>query len=139
MTTTFDNNKKHAPLQLGSVLILGLGKSGKAASEYCAGLLDTRVSSLTVYAGNSSAEAKKFAQALTEKGALVIFDSEKIEGSFDLCIASPGISKILPFIKTLKTVLAKLLVKLNLLGVKAQRILFGWPLAEPTERPRPLL
>ncbi len=102
MTTAFDNNKKHAPLQLGSVLILGLGKSGKAASEYCAGLLDTRVSSLTVYAGNSSAEAKKFAQVLTEKGALVIFDSEKIEGSFDLCIASPGISENSSFYQNAK-------------------------------------
>ena len=29
--------KKHAPKNLGRVLILGLGKSGTAAAEYCTG------------------------------------------------------------------------------------------------------
>ena len=35
--------KKHAPKNLGRVLILGLGKSGTAAAEYCLDALGSRV------------------------------------------------------------------------------------------------
>ena len=38
--------KKHAPKNLGRVLILGLGKSGTAAAEYCLDALGSRVETL---------------------------------------------------------------------------------------------
>ena len=40
--------KKHAPKNLGRVLILGLGKSGTAAAEYCLDALGSRVEALAV-------------------------------------------------------------------------------------------
>ena len=99
MDTTFDITKKRAPIKWGDVAVLGLGASGKAASKYCANLLGSRVSSLTVYAGPSSEESRAFAKQLEEKGATVLFDTEKVEGSYTLCIASPGISENSDFYK----------------------------------------
>lgn len=92
-TTSFDKTKKYAPAVLGDVLVLGLGKSGKAASKYFAAQLGLRVHSLTVYAGATSAEAKEFAQDLESKGATVLFDTEEVQGSYQLCVVSPGISE----------------------------------------------
>ena len=87
----------HAAAHLGSVLVLGLGKSGKSAAAYCADLLGTRVDSLAIAAGTSSPAAEAFAQQMRDKGARVEFDHEDIQGSYDLCIASPGISQFSPF------------------------------------------
>lgn len=96
MTNSFDTSKKWAPL-LGKVLILGLGKSGQAASEYCANLLGSRVTSLTVAAGKCSDESQAFAQNLTKAGVRVAFDTFDFAESYDLCIASPGISEFSDF------------------------------------------
>lgn len=95
--TEFVSGKKHAPVRIGDVLVLGLGKSGSIAARYCLGLLGSRVDSVTVYAGASSeaslAQSGEFANA----GAQVLFDSEDVQGSFDLCIVSPGISEFSDF------------------------------------------
>ena len=88
---------KHAPAHLGRVLILGLGKSGKAAAEYCLGLLDSRVETLAVAAGAPNSEALSWAEIARSRGAVVLFDHETIEESYDLCIASPGISQFSDF------------------------------------------
>ncbi|MDR0514507.1 MAG: UDP-N-acetylmuramoyl-L-alanine--D-glutamate ligase [Coriobacteriaceae bacterium] len=88
----FVSERRHAPLQLGDVLVIGLGKSGKAACRYCAGLLGGRVRSLTVYAGPATDDALAFAAGFDAQGVSFVFGSERIEGRFDLCIASPGIS-----------------------------------------------
>lgn len=93
MATGFDTTKKYAPDSLGSVLILGLGKSGKAASTYCAALIGSRVDSCTVYAGAANEANESFACDLRGQGATVLFDTEQVEGSYDVCIASPGISE----------------------------------------------
>lgn len=92
-----DTTKKYAPLSLGSVLVLGLGKSGKAASSYCADLLGTRVTSLTVAAGADTPQAREFASGLTQKGVEVLFETYDFEGRYDICIASPGISQFSDF------------------------------------------
>lgn len=92
-TSSFDTTRKHAPVNLGDVLVLGLGTSGKAASSYFADQLGSRVASLTVYAGASNKEAKEFAQGLCDKGATVVFDTEQVEGHYNMCVASPGISE----------------------------------------------
>ena len=87
--------RKAAPACLGRVLIIGLGVSGKAAATYCAGLLGGRIEHLVVVGGASEPNeaALAFAAGLREAGAEVVLGSEAIEGAFDVCIASPGISE----------------------------------------------
>ena len=93
--------KKHAPKFLGRVLILGLGKSGTAAAEYCLDVLGSRVEALAVAAGAPGEAALAWAEGAREKrGAVVLFDHETIEGTYDLCIASPGISENSPFYRS---------------------------------------
>ena len=83
---------------LGDVLVLGLGTSGKAAASYVADLVGTRARSLSVLAGKRTAEAERFAAELAAAcGARVAFETEEVEGSYDLCIASPGISEFSAF------------------------------------------
>lgn len=92
--------KKHAPKNLGRVLILGLGKSGTAAAEYCLDALGSRVETLAVAAGAPGEAALAWAEGARERGAVVLFDHETIEGAYDLCIASPGISENSPFYRS---------------------------------------
>ena len=93
----FLEGRKYAPAQLGNVLVLGLGKSGKASINYLLDLLGTRVNSLYVAAGKRSADAEEWARGAVERGARVEFDVESFKDSFDLCIASPGISQFSDF------------------------------------------
>ena len=79
-TVSFDVSKKHAPTVLGDVLVLGLGKSGKAASTYFTKQLGSRVASLTVYAGASSTQAQDFAKSLTSQGAVVLSIPKRLRG-----------------------------------------------------------
>ncbi len=86
-------NTKHAPQQLGDVLILGLGKSGSAVARYLAPHIGGRVKSLTVIASNSNDASRALADELRAAGAVVRLDCTQVEGSFNVCIASPGISQ----------------------------------------------
>ncbi|MEC4295793.1 UDP-N-acetylmuramoyl-L-alanine--D-glutamate ligase [Adlercreutzia shanghongiae] len=95
--TSLIAGKKHAPTCLGRVLVLGLGKSGTAAADYCLDLLGDRVESLAVAAGAPNDAACAWAEGARERGATVLFDHEVIEGAYDVCIASPGISENAPF------------------------------------------
>lgn len=92
--------KKFAPESLGRVLVLGLGVSGKACASYLLDLLGTRVEALAVAAGASSDEALAWARGARERGVEVRFDHESIEGTYDLCIASPGISQFSAFYRS---------------------------------------
>ena len=67
---------------LGRVLVLGLGKSGKSAARYCAGLLGSRVQELFIAAGARTDDSVAFVESLV--------------GQFDSCIASPGASTCHP-------------------------------------------
>lgn len=89
--------RKHAPKALGRVLVLGLGKSGKACVTYLLDMLGQRVSELDVLAGTGSDEARAWAREAEARGAHVTFDSEVVEGTYDLCVASPGISEFSAF------------------------------------------
>lgn len=91
--SAFLNGRKQARTQLGRVLVLGLGVSGKACVNYLLDLLNTRVEGLTVMAGPSNAAALAWAESAKARGAQVLFDTETMPGSFDVCIASPGISE----------------------------------------------
>ncbi|MDO4590945.1 MAG: UDP-N-acetylmuramoyl-L-alanine--D-glutamate ligase [Slackia sp.] len=90
--------RKAARTSLGDVLVLGLGKSGKAVVEYCLGLLGGRVSSLTIAAGEHNEAAVASAKDYERRGAKVYFDRYTFdEERYDLCIASPGISQFSRF------------------------------------------
>ena len=78
---------------LGDVLILGLGKSGIAVCRYCAKELGSRVKSLTVYAGEKSKTVQDLPVESDADGLNIHFGEEKVEGRYDLCVASPGISE----------------------------------------------
>lgn len=99
MAVEFDTTKKHAPVNLGNVLVLGLGTSGTAASSYCANLLGSRVETLTVAAGKENEKAHATATELEAAGAKVAFDTYDFTEQYDLCIASPGISENSDFYK----------------------------------------
>ncbi|MBQ3105856.1 MAG: UDP-N-acetylmuramoyl-L-alanine--D-glutamate ligase, partial [Eggerthellaceae bacterium] len=88
---------KHAPARLGRVLVLGLGKSGRAAVEYLAPHLGGRVEALEVSAGARTRESEAFAARYEGCGVRFTFESETIDGAFDLCIASPGIPQVSQF------------------------------------------
>lgn len=92
-----DPAKKHAPTSLGRVLVLGLGKSGRAATAYLSALIGDRVESVTVAAGDKTDAALAFAESAQAAGARVLFDHREIEGAYDVCVASPGISQFSDF------------------------------------------
>ena len=87
----------HAPAQLGHILILGLGKSGKAACTYCAQLIGSRIDSVSVAVGKPSADTQEYIASLKNASIDVLSPGYDIEGSYDLCIASPGISQFSEF------------------------------------------
>ncbi|MEG0071849.1 MAG: UDP-N-acetylmuramoyl-L-alanine--D-glutamate ligase [Raoultibacter sp.] len=95
--TTFIAGRNLAPTHLGRVLVLGLGTSGKAVAHYCLDTVPDRVDGLVVAAGACSRAAQAEAVQLEAAGASVFFDQYAIEGEFDLCIASPGISPFSDF------------------------------------------
>ena len=90
-------DRKHAPEHLGRVLVLGLGKSGRAAARYCAGLLGTRVDSLSIAAGAENEAAHAFIDEIARDGVSVAYGDDGAKQlaagadvPFDCCIASPG-------------------------------------------------
>lgn len=96
-------DSKMAACNLGNMLVLGLGVSGKAVVEYALPLLGERIETLTVMGGNSGQDVREWASALeaqySGKGITFLFDSEDVQralprtvAKFDICIASPGIS-----------------------------------------------
>lgn len=101
--------KKYAPEHLGRVLVLGLGKSGHAALDYLLPLLGTRADALAVAAGGDTPAARADAERAKAAGAVVEFGNDAVAplvqavgGSFDLCIASPGIPEISEFFQSAK-------------------------------------
>ena len=94
-------DRKRAPRDLGRVLVLGLGKSGRGTVEYCLPLMGSRVAGLFVAAGARTPEAQEFAARAEARGAQVVFGDAAVEelaggGRFDVCVASPGIPPFSP-------------------------------------------
>lgn len=90
-------HKKYAPCSLGRVLIIGLGKSGMAATRYLSALVGTRVESVFVAAGEKNTKAQDFAQRYENAQVTFAFECETFTEHYDLCIASPGISQFSDF------------------------------------------
>jgi UDP-N-acetylmuramoylalanine--D-glutamate ligase len=81
---------------LGDVCVLGLGKTGVEVARYLCGLRSGRVSSVTLFAG-AAAQESDVTRELSDLGVNVVLGTEEVSGSFDLAIASPGISEFSPF------------------------------------------
>ncbi len=101
-------DRKKALRTLGDVLVLGLGKSGAASAAYCLDLLGDRVASVTIAAGARNDRSQATASEMEERGARVVWGEGPLEGSFDLCIASPGISEFSDFYQSAKAVSAEI-------------------------------
>ncbi|MGI6033069.1 MAG: UDP-N-acetylmuramoyl-L-alanine--D-glutamate ligase [Coriobacteriales bacterium] len=69
------------------VLILGVGKSGLAAARWA--LEEGR--DVVIYAGKRNEKTEVAAAPFEQAGVEVHFDTEDVEGHFDLCVVSPGI------------------------------------------------
>lgn len=83
--------RKDARACLGRVLILGLGKTGQAVLSYLASE-SSRVESITVAAEARSDAAEAFLSSLDCSCPVeALFGCESVSGSYDLCVASPGI------------------------------------------------
>lgn len=74
---------------MSDILVLGLGKAGFAAAKHALAAGDA----VTVYAGVSADPQSEQVCALKAAGANVVCGTEDVAGSYDLCIASPGISQ----------------------------------------------
>lgn len=79
--------------KLGRVLVLGIGKTGEAVCRYLADpAREARVDSVTLYGGGTSVE-NDATRALAAAGVRCVLGTEDVQGSFDLAVASPGISE----------------------------------------------
>jgi UDP-N-acetylmuramoylalanine--D-glutamate ligase len=79
---------------LGSVLVLGLGKSGKSVARYCVDQLGRGVDRLFIAAGAQTPDSLAFVESIARDGVEWAFGDDALKadrGRFDLCIASPGI------------------------------------------------
>jgi UDP-N-acetylmuramoylalanine--D-glutamate ligase len=76
--------------------VLGLGKTGVEVTRYLCGLRPERVSSVTLF-GGAAAQESDVTRELADLGVSVVLGTEEVSGSFDLAIASPGISEFSPF------------------------------------------
>lgn len=82
--------------QTFSLLVLGCGSTGLDVVAWGLRHTPERVSSITVYAG-ASASPTDATRAFEEQGVRFVFGTERVEGSFDVCVASPGISEFSDF------------------------------------------
>ena len=133
MEATYLPGRKRAPRQLGRVLVLGLGKSGKAVLDYLQGPAAERVGALAVAAGQESPEARSYVEAHAAAETLVAFGdeavgalaervAEQVGGSapcgdgaaFDLCVASPGIPPHSPLYRAAEAVSAEVVSEVEL-------------------------
>jgi UDP-N-acetylmuramoylalanine--D-glutamate ligase len=84
---------------LGDVLVLGMGMTGADVARYLVSLPAGRVASVTLYGGLRSS-AGETSRELEELGVRVMLGSEDVQGSYDLCVASPGISERSEFFRS---------------------------------------
>ena len=86
---------------IGDILVLGLGRSGEAVVRYAVGLIATgRISSVTAYDTADDEGIRALAQRLEEIGCSVRLGSDRVEGEYGLCVASPGIRPSAPLMSS---------------------------------------
>ena len=82
--------------QTFSLLVLGQGLTGIDVVSWALDAGSARVSSITVYGGASS-EPTERTRALESAGVRFVYGTEEVEGDYDICVASPGISEFSDF------------------------------------------
>ena len=82
--------------QTFSLLVLGQGLTGIDVVTWALDAGSARVSSITVYGGASS-EPTERTRALESAGVRFVYGTEEVEGDYDICVASPGISEFSDF------------------------------------------
>ena len=78
-----------------NLLILGQGTTGLDVARWALAHPE-RVASVTVYGGATSA-ATDATRALEAQGAAFVYGTEVVAGTYDVCVASPGISEFSDF------------------------------------------
>lgn len=81
-----------------SLLVLGQGTTGLEVVSWALDHLGERVGSVTVYGGAKS-EATDRTRELEAAGARFVYGTEDVAGSFDVCVASPGVSEFSEFFR----------------------------------------
>lgn len=75
-----------------NIAVLGLGRSGQAVAEYAAKMLETgEAASVTAIDGAENNSLRDVAAQLEERGVRVLLNAVGTEGTYDLCVASPGL------------------------------------------------
>ena len=82
-----------------TLLVLGQGGTGLELASWAASHLGGRVTSVTVYGGASSAPTER-TTALEAAGVAFVYGTEEVAGTFDICVASPGISEFCEFFRS---------------------------------------
>ena len=86
---------------LGDILVLGLGRSGEAVVRYAVGLIATgRIASVTAYDTADDEGIRALAHRLEDIGCTIRLGGERVEGEYDLCVASPGIRPTAPLMSS---------------------------------------
>lgn len=92
----------------GDILVLGLGRSGSAAARYAATLVALgEARSVTALDGGDSEDLRSARAELEELGVTVSLGADEVHGSFDLCIASPGIPPHAPIMVSARAASAR--------------------------------
>lgn len=91
-----------------SLLILGQGGTGLDVAAWAARHLGERVSAATVYGGATS-EPTERTRALEQAGVSFVYGTEDVQGDFDVCVASPGISEFSNFFRNGAAVSAEIM------------------------------
>lgn len=85
-----------------SMLVLGQGGTGLELASWAAAHLGDRVTSVTVYGGAASAPTDR-TEGLEAEGVRFAYGTEEVSGSYDLCVASPGISEFGDFYRSARS------------------------------------
>lgn len=91
-----------------SLLVLGQGTSGLEVVSWAVAHLSDRVASVTVYGGEQSSPTDR-TEELERAGARFVYGTQDIEGSFDVCVASPGISEFCEFFRNASAASAQIM------------------------------
>lgn len=91
-----------------SLLVLGQGTTGLDVAHWALPHLGGRVRSITVYGGATSVPTDA-TRALAASGVQFVFGTESVEGAFDVCVASPGISEFSDFFQSARVHAAEIM------------------------------
>lgn len=91
-----------------SLLVLGQGGTGFELVSWAVDHLVDCVESVTVYGGAMSAPTER-TRSLEQAGARFVYGTESVEGRYDICVASPGISEFSEFFRNAGSVCGEIM------------------------------